>query len=1063
VCCGALLALCHGVADARAAPPQSVELAAGPPAGPPEPPGSWELHPARLVSGSEQRIELRYVHGDAALPAGSSHVVFFEPLSVQDLEHARPSTDVELVPLGEAAPPRVLFEALRVSGLGDGELVLRFPDGLRPGERFALRYGNRGRDGAVVGRVAPIPARALTFRIETSLGEGGPHVSWLNRSWGAGLPTVDIVAGAPSRVRLFGPSLVECGAEFRLRIAVTDAFDSRPEPPYAGLLELDAAQGPDGLPATFALSAEAGSHAELEGLRYDAPGNFRIRARLGAGGAWFESHPIVVRERVEEHLAWGSLHNHTLYSEGWGDDLATTFAHAREMAGFDFFSLSDHCDKLPGAQLVSRLASWRQRRVITAEEAWQDTLRTSAAFHEDGRFVTLLGYELSMSDAGHYNVYWNPDDEGGGDPARYFLRTYNDYLVPLQEHLARTGALLLPHKHAATFPYQVLTQRRNDAGEEMVPAIEIYSDWGEAVQPVGARDPEGRFGALRSGLSYLWALDQGHMLGLVADADHHGGVPGRRQVFGVSPTHDHPQGITAAWLPALDRASVFAAYRGRRTYGTTGERMFLDVGVGADRMGSVHHSDADVELSVEFAGTAPIEAVRVFDGQRPVGVWSPDRAGQRDAVVPFRLHPWTHGPPADAPPVPPRAREGRLGLTPGSPEELHYVARDDGSKLTQGARFTDRQTSIVYGFLFAAGEPAAIEVDIDQQFRVSVSHDGLDFEVLLEDDRDAHGLDNRALRTIDLGPHLRADPRLFLKFQDSRPEDGWGARFRGLTLRCARAPSRLEAPDLDIRFRPAERRRAYVVEVTQADGQRAWSSPLWVERRSLPDLRWLPGDGGAPVLVNDGTAPARAIEVSHSATEHGALLASVPGPHVQRGEQVLCFWTERFDDRRARVHVRWFGAAPLEGSLRLEGATGYETRVNRESVERGGRHEDRRDGTVVFRFPAAIEDDFHRAVGLDVQVENDATRPVRVVARTERDVVFRLGGSDTAGAEFRFGLNGRTSDGPLPHSVVPVLEPGATWQPDGAGDGAGAWLADPEDAILERDEDNNLWIAPAGT
>jgi hypothetical protein len=225
----------------------------------------WEISPDRLVAGTTAHIQLRYVNGPRALPAGSAHIVHFEPISVADLFHAQPSEAVELVLEGDE-PPHVEVEPMKIAGIGYGEVVLRFPAGLEAGAHFALDYGNRQPDGTIAALVAPIHMRGLTFEIFTQLEQDGPRSSWLNTSWLEGLPTVDLVADVPSRVRLFGPTLVGTGTAFRLRLAVTDAYDSRSEPPFAGAIALEAPPGLLGLPGQLERTAGDASVGAIEGL-----------------------------------------------------------------------------------------------------------------------------------------------------------------------------------------------------------------------------------------------------------------------------------------------------------------------------------------------------------------------------------------------------------------------------------------------------------------------------------------------------------------------------------------------------------------------------------------------------------------------------------------------------------------------------------------------------------------------------------------------------------------------------------------------------------------------------
>ena len=1064
--------------ESRPLPPPPDEL--------PELPGIWEISPDRLVAGTTTHIQLRYVNGPAALPAGSAHIVHFEPISVADLLHARPSEAVDLVPLGDRPLPRVEVEPMKVAGIGYGEVVLRFPDGLEAGAGFALDYGNRQPDGSIAALVAPIHMRGLTFEVFTQLEQGGPRHTWLNQSWLEGLPTVDLLAAAPSRVRLFGPTLVAPAQTFRLRVAVTDAYDSRAEPPFAGTVALEAPAGLDGLPAQLELAAGDLSVGAIEGLSCQQPGIYRVRARLPGDGEWFESNPIVVQAGATEGVYWGCLHNHTLYSECWGDDLDSTFLHARDVAGLDFFGTSDHYGQMPRDQGQSGLTMWRERRFMHARDAWIDTVRAATAFDAPGRFATLVGYELSMNDSGHYNVHWRHDT--ARDPleeaASYFLPQYCDYVDALARQLQDTHALLIPHMHAGAFPFLSLLKRQNAWGEELTPVMEVYSDWGDGVRPVGDRDREGRFGGLGGGTPFLEALAQGLELGVTGDADHHAGLPGRRQAFGVAPSHDHPPGLTAARMARLDGESVLDAYRRRATYATTGERIWLEVRAGpADAgvgpvaevpMGQVLAADGPVELRVQVAGTAPITRVSLFDGLTPAGEWKPADSGARDVSCSFACEPWkpsadaaggtasgagsgasSGASPDGAAGWKPLSMGQELTIVPGTREEQYYLAANRGSVLVNGYRVADRERSLVYGFRFQPGEIARLDLDIDQEFRVALSHDGAVFETVLEEPQSVHKGGNRAVRTVDLTAFVREQPGVFVKLTDSHPDDGWGARLARMVVRSEQVPAPCHLVGRDIVYRYQDRRHPYLVEVEQADGQLAWSSPIWVEHEHLPDLRWDLAPDGRPRLTNAGDAEATDVEVSYAPDEHGFLLPSVARPDVDRSEDVCFLWTDRFDQRRTRVHLRWYGSEPLKGRVVLDGARGYATAANFDFEQRHGRVDDSRTGAVDFELPSIAHDQTGRSVGLDFEVENDPSCPNVVRLQLESEVLVRCDGRDQTVRELALPLNGRHSDRDLVLQVIPRLSAGESWVPaEGA---PGFWGADPADRVPERTEGDDLW------
>ena len=68
----------------------------------------------------------------------------------------------------------------------------------------------------------------------------------------------------------------------------------------------------------------------------------------------------------------------------------------------------------------------------------------------------------------------------------------------------------------------------------------------------------------------------------------------------------------------LDRKSIFEAAYKRHCYGTSGARIFVDVGLNSgDKkiaiMGDIVSKNSDMSLSIEAMGTAPIEKIDIFN------------------------------------------------------------------------------------------------------------------------------------------------------------------------------------------------------------------------------------------------------------------------------------------------------------------------------------------------------------------------------------------------------------------------------------------------------------------
>lgn len=599
------------------------------------PPGRWEIHPATLISGRETRIELRYIHGDQPLPAGATMRFDMEPLSVIEFEHTPLSKDFKLVAF-RGEPPEVSVESDKPHGVGYIPTRLVFPKGIAAGQSFALRFGNRTADGDVVGLVNPVPVHGLSFNIYGDLAADGRELDWFEMGWWKSLPRVNIEAGPASALRIHAPSLVRSGSPCRVRIVVTDAFDFESFPPYEGAVHIEPVPGVEGLPASLAYAPGDRSSKAIENVRFATPGVYRLVARIDGRAESFESNPIVVRRDVKQPIYWGLLHSHNWYSECWGDGPREHYRFARDVSGLDYCALSDHIGRLPDNRgSVGRLYPYRHGKRINGRDAWMDTMAAADEYDAPGRFVALIGYEGGTQSCGHNNVYWSE-----ANAANYARMFPPEGLTFPFENIAQFGdidAIILPHLHATYVPYSEWFVGTTRSGKPQMPVIEANSDWGMAFH--GPNDFDPHIGGVKEKLArpLYEVVARGLRVGFVGDSDTHTGWPGRRIAGGLSPGHNCPQGITATRADELSRSAIVEAYRRRKTYATTGERIFLDVQANGVEMGQSLSADGPVTLSVEVAGTTLVERVGLYDGngrveERTVG----DR---RDARLAFPLPP----------------------------------------------------------------------------------------------------------------------------------------------------------------------------------------------------------------------------------------------------------------------------------------------------------------------------------------------------------------------------------------------------------------------------------------
>lgn len=404
-------------------------------------------------------------------------------------------------------------------------------------------------------------------------------------------------------------------------------------------------------------------------------------------------------------------------------------------------------------------------------------LRTqSQHFYEPGRFVTFHGYEWSGNTpaGGDHNVYYLDDG-----PIRRSSHTQvedkhdlDTDCYPIDRLYAanagRDDVLITPHigGRRANLDY-------HDPALE--PAIEIASQWGRFEW--FAKD----------------ALARGMQVGFIGGSDDHSGRPGWS-----TPTlahHGVRGGLTAYLSPALTREDIWNALGSRRVYGTSGPRILVDFSVNGETHGAALTTNSPPRISVAVAGTASLDTIELRRGQ--------------DTIHTVSLFP---EPDID------------------EPWKVRIAWR--------GARNRDRTRSLdwtggidVHGGRILAAENHAIDSPLDgvsYQDETCVrwrSHTCGDWDGVLLD------LDgNPETRLVFRSPTMAFDITLaeLLAGPVRMPGDLLEQEviIQRISAQAAPWTASFEFQDTDV----APGHHAYWVWVTQADGELAWSSPVFVNR-----------------------------------------------------------------------------------------------------------------------------------------------------------------------------------------------------------------------------------------
>jgi hypothetical protein len=483
------------------------------------------------------------------------------------------------------------------------------------GERVTLVYG-ASEAGARTDRFAERGSR-FWFAVD---GDGDGVRGILPDS-----PTVDVLAGPPAQLRVTLPSVARPGERVPVTLALLDVSGNAGTPAEGEIIFPDPPPGLE-LPARVVLTAADRGHKTIFALAR-APGDVRLRAE-GPQGLVGESNPLQI-SREGPRVLWADLHGHSNLSDGTGTP-EDYYAYARDIAGLDVAALTDH-------------DHWGMLPLDSHPEMWDEIERQTKAFHEPGRFVTLLGYEWTSWIQGHRHVL-HFDDEGkvlsSLDPA---------YESPVQLWAALAGKPVLTFAHhSAGGP--VPTNWLIPPDPVLEPITEIVSVHGSSE---AADSPQPIYDPIADNFVRGGALGRGYRFGFIGSGDSHDGHPGLAQL--TSPVG----GLAAILSEDRTREGVLAALRARRVYATSGPRILLRCALGAHPMGASVPLGPGASLSETLFVSAltpePLARVDLIRSGRVVD--SIELAGERDVALERRIE----------------------NLRPGEYVYVRVVQRDDGT------------------------------------------------------------------------------------------------------------------------------------------------------------------------------------------------------------------------------------------------------------------------------------------------------------------------------------------------------------------------------------------------
>ena len=521
--------------------------------------------------------------------------------------------------------PRVWYR-----GVLNPFVILRVTKGnLIEGDKIIFQYG-------IVNRQLPesrcqlYPIDSVEFKVSINP-DGNEYGKWLKCDKKGKLR---IVPRGPERLELILPSIAGKDEKLKPRYVFTDKYRNEPNQSYEGKLTYEIVQGESQISNKEPyVSEEVIIKPKSPGiLRFGIRGNNLLTAdktiipmandssldylpiprRKGNNTViplfqlpknWINkdrhfnsfSNPVRVLESAPKYrIYWGDLHVHTTFSDG-ALDIDNAYHYARDIVKLDIMAVTDHDVGFDLSGMSS--ASKRQAH------RWKKTQQAANSYYEPGKFVTFRGFEWTSNNFGHRNIYFP-----GAEIEDYIATLDSDY--SLYEMKPSHYYKIIGSRKSIIIPHHTLVATEWDYYDPREHLVEIYSTWGrtEYSGNIGWDKPDNPKGGALEGLK------RGYRFGFIGGSDAHDSCGGKCYPSPPALNLNYRSGLMAVFAEELTRESIYEALKARRTYATTGERIYLNFIVDGALMGSEieKKQGQTIEGSIEAFGTRPFRSVELI-------------------------------------------------------------------------------------------------------------------------------------------------------------------------------------------------------------------------------------------------------------------------------------------------------------------------------------------------------------------------------------------------------------------------------------------------------------------
>ena len=389
-------------------------------------------------------------------------------------------------------------------------------------------------------------------------------------------PSIKIIGEEVNQIQIVGPSQAVIGHPFEVTVRALDVYGNRSDS-YRGKVSFESENTT--LPKPYIFNEnDAGAHT-FNGIIFKQAGVQRIVVKDDQRKVAASNPIIVTAKKPELKLYWGDAHGQTKETVGTGS-VPEYLSFVRDVAALDF-------------------TAWQGNDFQITIPLWEHVKNLIKEYHEPNKFITFLGYEWSglTPAGGDHNIYFLRDDEQIYRSDHWLIEDKSDEdtdRYPISElwktFRGRKDILAIPHVGGRYGNFDFFDS-------EFIPVIEVHSNHG----------------------TFEWylleAMKRRLKVGFIAASDDHSSRPGLTYPSGGMATRG---GYTGVYAKELTRESLWEAIWARRVYGTTGERIIVNVESDGHRMGEEYTCSEPPEINVNVHGTASLHEVEVYNWEKPI-------------------------------------------------------------------------------------------------------------------------------------------------------------------------------------------------------------------------------------------------------------------------------------------------------------------------------------------------------------------------------------------------------------------------------------------------------------